>query len=259
MRDYCGWRARIGLVYMASSIVMEPECYAMAPEGVSIHTSRLHLPAVTASGLTEMMSEGPLEETTGLLARAPLDSAVFGGTSASFLGGRGYDDAVAQRMRAKLGGVPVTTTSTAALQAFAMMGVRRITFTGPYVPEVTDRGRRFFAENGLEVLGAHGMGIDGDHAIGDVPLEAVYRFVKSHVEPGSDAVFISCTNLRTVGAIAALEKDLGLPVVSAIQVSFWGALRAAGVEEKVEGFGSLFDLGRPDDVESDESSHRTAV
>ena len=33
MRDYYGWRARIGLIYPAACCVMEPELYAMAPEG----------------------------------------------------------------------------------------------------------------------------------------------------------------------------------------------------------------------------------
>ena len=51
MKDYYGWRARIGLIYMASSTVMEPEFYAMAPEGVSIHTDRIILPAPTIEGL----------------------------------------------------------------------------------------------------------------------------------------------------------------------------------------------------------------
>ena len=37
-----------------------------------------------------------------------------------------------------------------------------------------------------------------------------------------DGVFISCTGLRTVGAIEALEQDLGRPVVSAIQAIILG-------------------------------------
>ena len=39
MDDIYGWRARIGLIYMASSWVMEPEFHAMAPPGVTIHTT----------------------------------------------------------------------------------------------------------------------------------------------------------------------------------------------------------------------------
>ena len=41
MKSHLGWRARIGLIYPARGVVMEPECYAMAPEGVSISVSRI--------------------------------------------------------------------------------------------------------------------------------------------------------------------------------------------------------------------------
>lgn len=111
--------------------------------------------------------------------------------------------------------------------------------------EVTARGRAFFEANGVTVLDAVGLGIAGDHAIGSVPLEEVYRFVKRSAVPGSDAVFISCTNFRTVGAIATLEQDLGVPVVSAIQASFWHVLRLAGVAGGKTEFGSLFAQGIP--------------
>ena len=44
MKDYIGWRARIGLIYMASSTVMEPEFYAMSPEvQEKLHTRYLGL------------------------------------------------------------------------------------------------------------------------------------------------------------------------------------------------------------------------
>src|SRR5262245_21222808 len=58
MKDYYVWRGRIGRIYMAASTVMEPEFYAMAPEGISIHTDRIVLPAPTIPGLEKMM-EGP--------------------------------------------------------------------------------------------------------------------------------------------------------------------------------------------------------
>ena len=60
-------------------------------------------------------------------------------------------------------------------------------------------------------------------------------------EGKADTVFISCTGLRTIGAIEALEADLGRPVVSAIQATFWDALCIAKVHDVQPGFGSLFD------------------
>lgn len=241
MIDHYGWRARIGLIYMNTGTVMEPEFCAMAPEGVSIHTDRIHLREVTVGGLDEMMDSDGTERCAESLARAPLGSIVFGGTSATFLRGMGYDEIIKARMAQVSNGIPVTTTSTAALKALRLLGVTRLSFVGPYDEHITTRGREFFTQNGFEVLSADGMGLQKDKEIGAVTLEEVYDFAKRRASPRADGVFISCTNLRSVGAIAALEADLGVPVVSAIQASFWDALRIAGVRASRPGFGRLFE------------------
>ena len=241
MKDYYGWRAKIGLIYMASSTVMEPEFYAMAPEGVSIHSARIHLPEASVEGLRNMMEGDQVEEAAGLLAKAPLQAITFGGTSATFLEGMGYDRKVIARMQGAAGGIPASATSTAALKALETLGAKKVSFVGPYIEEVTERGRRFFEENGYEITGAHGMEVLHDPDINAISLERTYAFTKQAAEADADAVFVSCTGLRTIGAIEALEQDLGKPVVSAVQATFWDALRIAGVDERVKGFGSLFD------------------
>lgn len=221
---------------------MEPELYAMAPEGVSIHTSRITLPEVTVRGLTTMMEAEEVERCTRELAQAPLHVIVFGGTSATFLSGIGWDEKVRARMEAVANGIPATTTSTAVLKALRALHARRVTLVTPYLDEITDRGRVFLEENGFTVVKAQGLQLKDDYAIGAVTTEQVYDFTRRAIAPGTDIVFISCTNLRTVGAIAALETTLGVPVVSANQASFWDCLRIAGVQENVEDFGQLFNL-----------------
>jgi len=242
LRDYYGWRARIGLIYMDSGTAMEAEFYAMAPEGVSTHTSRIHLPEVTVSGLSAMMSGDAVEVCTRQLAAAPLHAILFGGTSATFLEGIGWDEKIAGRMASIAGGVPVTTTSTALLRALRALEARRIAFVTPYIEEVTERGRRFLEANGFEVLSSDGLGLSRDHDIGNVKTEEIYGFARRVAHPEAEALAISCTNLRTIGAIAPLEEDLGVPVVSANQASFWDCLRLAKVGAPVRGFGRLFEL-----------------
>jgi maleate isomerase len=70
--------------------------------------------------------------------------------------------------------------------------------------------------------------------------------VRAADHPAADAIFISCTNFRTIGVLAALERDLGKPVVSAIQASFWHCLRLAGVEDAIDGYGRLLSLPAPE-------------
>ncbi len=47
------------------------------------------------------------------------------------------------------------------------------------------------------------------------------------------------------GAIQALEEDLGRPVLTANQVTFWQALRLSGVRAPIPGYGQLFALEPP--------------
>lgn len=240
MKDYYGWRARIGLIYMASSTVMEPEFYAMAPEGVSIHTDRIVLPAPTIEGLEKMMEGPEVQRCAAFLAQAPLHVIMFGGTSATFLHGIGWDRKVIEQMDEVTHGIPTSTTSTASLNALRAVGARKISIATPYLDVITERARRFFQDGGFEVLASKGLNLDKDYDIGAVPLESVYEFAKRNCHPDSDALFLSCTNWRTVGAIESLESDLGIPVISAIQASFWECLRLAHVVEGGEGFGKVF-------------------
>ena len=72
------------------------------------------------------------------------------------------------------------------------------------------------------------------------PLE-VYRFAKESFSEEADGLFISCTNLRTFEVIELLEKEIGKPVVTANQATFWRSLKLAKVNEKIKGYGRLME------------------
>ncbi|MGH7265633.1 MAG: maleate cis-trans isomerase family protein [Candidatus Rokuibacteriota bacterium] len=246
MDDIYGWRARIGLLYPFAGWVMEPEFYRMAPPGVTTLTARVTLVAATMDGLADMARSPEVERCTEGLATAPVQVICFGGTSASFLHGPDWDAGLRERMAKAAGGIPVTTTSAAGVRAFRAFGVQRIAFVGPYLADVTERGRRFFEASGFKVLTALGMDLDHDRTIGRVTLEEVYHLARRGDHPDAEAIFISCTGLKTIGVLAALERDLGKPVVSANQASFWDCLRLAGIPDRLTGFGGLFDLRSPE-------------
>jgi maleate isomerase len=237
--DGDGSLARIGLIYMASSVVMESEMWAMAAEGVSIHTTRIKLPKVTVQGIEEMMGAPQLEEAARLLAQAPIDVLCFGGTSASFLHGTAYDRALTEKLKVWAPGKKINTASTATLAALAAMKAGPVALATPYVDDIHSRAIRFLEENGHKVLRHRNLGIDTDIALAQVSLDEVYDLVKSVDHPDATAVFISCTNFRSAGAIEALETALGKPVISAIQASFWHSLKIAGVNGARPGFGHL--------------------
>ena len=61
----------------------------------------------------------------------------------------------------------------------------------------------------------------------------------------AEAVFIGGNGFRAVGAIEALEEDLGRPVLTANQVILWHGLRLAGAKARVLGYGRVFDVPLP--------------
>lgn len=242
MQDFYGWRARIGLIYPSSSTVMEPELYAMAPEGVSIHTTRQDIGTIDVEGLRNWVGDDIVERCTRQLAQASLHSIILGGTSASFIEGKGWDEKICARMEAVSGGIPATTATTAVTKALVAFNRTRVSFVTAYTDEVNERGCRFLSQHGFSVVDSAGLGIVDDKQISAVPAEVVYDFARRSVSDKAEILFISCTGLRTVGVIRALEEDLGIPVVTSNQASFWHALRLAGVKAHIEGFGALFEF-----------------
>ena len=60
------------------------------------------------------------------------------------------------------------------------------------------------------------------------------------LRPETEALFISCSNLRTLDIIDALERESGKPVVTSNQAAMWGTLRKIGDKRAVPGAGRLF-------------------
>ena len=240
--DGFGSKGRIGLVYMASSVVMEDEMNAMAAPGVTVHASRLRFPKVTVEGIDDMMRSPELEQAVALVGQAPIDVVCFGGTSASFLHGTAWDAALIEKIANWTDGIAATTASTASVAALDQVASGGpISLVTPYVDEIIERAESFFVDNGHAVVASAGMGITSDWDLAEVPLQRVYDMAMAVDRPETEAIFISCTNLRSIGAIVSLEEALGKPVVSAVQASFWHSLQVAGIDHGWTGrFGSLF-------------------
>ena len=231
---------RLGLIYIASSIVMDAEWAAMAAPGLSIHTTRVRLPKVTLEGIDQMMNAPELEQSARLVGSAPIDVLCFGGTSASFVYGTAYDKALIGRMEGWAPGVKATTASTASLAALAEVKAGPVALATPYVDAIHQRAINFLESNGHQVLNSGNLGIDEDWALAEVPLEKVFDHVVACDHPDATAIFISCTNFRSAGVIEALETALGKPVISAVQASFWHCLEVAAIDGARPGYGQLF-------------------
>jgi maleate isomerase len=231
------WRARIGILYPGDGL-LDDEFWRLAPAGVGVFVTRTMVPRAEVSAkVVEELASDPDIEQSALRYAIDLSSIAFACTSVSFFRGAGGDQEIIERIE-KAAGVPATTTSTAAVKALQALGTARVAVATPYVDEINDRLADFLAGHGFLVVAMKGLQLGRD--IGLVPAGDVYQFVKGMQRPEADAIFISCTNFATVEILDALEQDLGLPVISANQVTMWEALNLAGVKPFKPGCGSLF-------------------
>ena len=57
----------------------------------------------------------------------------------------------------------------------------------------------------------------------------------------AEAVFLSCTNLRTLGVLAEIEAMTGKLALSSNQAMAWHMMQLAGIDHRPAGFGKLFE------------------
>ena len=108
---------------------------------------------------------------------------------------------------------------------------------------MTEGAAGYFGGAGLEVVLAESADLPKNQR--DVQPGTLYEWTRARVPKSADVVFIGGNGFRAIGAIEALEEDLGRPVLTANQVILWQALRLAGTNARVSGYGRIFDAPLP--------------
>ncbi|MCX7153841.1 MAG: aspartate/glutamate racemase family protein [Proteobacteria bacterium] len=235
-----GWRAKIGLIVPTTNTVNEAEWARMAPEGVSIHVTRMVLH--TGSGGTDSAAalDRDIAAAIATLTPASVDVIAYGCTAGSMVSPL---DKLPARMR-ELGGVPAVATAPAIVHALRALGARKIALATPYHDALNNHEIAFLAEHGIETLSASGLGIGGGGVheyvnIARVPEETVLEHVRAADHPEADAMLVSCTDFATLNILPQLERELGKPVVSSNLATWWQALRTAGIDDHFADMGRL--------------------
>lgn len=244
--DGLGYRARIGLLTPNDDAVPESEFWTMAPEGVSVHVGRV--PLID----TRTFSDPPHpDDATALLAALPMQAIVFAFTTTSYILGPDGEQALKARLEKRSNGIPVLLPCPAAVAAFHALGVRRIALIHPpwFTDDQQQLGVAYFQNQGFDVVYANQMQLRGlSLAKPTDPLRKftelypaeLFAFARAQVPATAEAVLFAGNGFRAVGMIAALEEELGRPVLTGNQVALWYALRHAGVRAPVNGYGRVF-------------------
>lgn len=233
------WRARLGLVVLSTDHTLEFEFGSlMRIPGVSFYVSRIaNTPQITPDSLQAM---GALigDQAALLLPGEHLDVIGYGCTSASIVMGEEF---VFDQIRANHPHSDITTPITAAFAAFRALDLSRIGVLTPYSNEVNQLMKRYIEKSGFSIGAFGSFNVGDDNQVARISTDSIRQaLLEIGRDDGVEALFLSCTNLRSLEVVREVEAILGKPVTSSNHAMAWHTLRLAGVDDSIEGVGHLF-------------------
>jgi maleate isomerase len=237
-------RVRLGMLTPSSNTMLEPVTQAMLaglPE-VTAHFARFPVTRIALSpDSLDQFDDAPILFAADLLAHAKVDTIAWNGTSASWMG-FDSDERLCERITAT-SGIPARTTVLAYRALFRQLGIRRLGLVTPYTGDVQARIQANWGAAGVDCQAERHLGLDDNFSFAEVEPESIAQMIRAVAAEGCDAVAVVCTNMDGARIGAALEAELGLPVLDSVAVTLWSCLHAAGVDpRRVQGWGGLFNL-----------------
>jgi maleate isomerase len=140
----------------------------------------------------------------------------------------------------ELAPAPVVSSAGALVDALHALGARRIGMVTPYLKELTRLVAGYIEDAGIEVGDALSLEVSDNQAVAALEAEDLKTHWKRLDLRNCDALVLSaCVQMPSLAAIEEVERDSGLPTLSAATATTWAILRALNLEPVVPGAGAL--------------------
>lgn len=215
-----GTRATLGLIVLQSDETIEQDFRRIFPDrDIAIYASRV------PSGL-EVSRDTLAEMAENLPAAADLfpksisfDVVGYGCTSGTAVIGA---DRVAALVKSRCATPHVTNPLTGLIAQCQAKGVSRLAMVSPYVEAVSQTMRDRLSEAGIATPVFGSFGVAEEAKVARISERSIEQAALEMAQGAQvDALFLSCTNLRTLDVIARIEAATGLPVFSSNQALAW--------------------------------------
>ena len=241
--DHLGYRMKFGALGPSTNTIVQPDFDDMRPVGVTNHYSRIIIPndpVNTDEAFLQLVKniQGNTLQAVDVLKSCEMQYLVMGMSAATFWGGRKGAEQYLQMMRDRAG-VDVSCGSFATEAALHVFKARRIAFFSPYFPVANAQVRRFYADCGFTVVRDICLQRPSPVQIAHTSDEMCRDALRQLDGDDIDAIVQVGTNLSMLRFAAAAEWYLGKPVIAINAATYWHALRAVGIQDKMQGFGKL--------------------
>lgn len=230
-----GYDLSIGMLLPSGNLVAERQMQQMLAPRVALHTTRLPLTGSSETQLKAMIDN--LEAAARLLADARVDQIAFNCTAVSTFD-PASEPAISKRI-ADATNTTALTTAQALVAALNYLSARRIVLITPYIEAINRREKVFFAHHGFDVVHDVGYDIETNWDMAQQPPATWAEFTLANRRAQADAYVLSCTAIESADVIDELERELGKPVLTSNQALAWYCQRQGGIQQAVQGFGTL--------------------
>jgi arylmalonate decarboxylase len=232
----------LGLMYPPPNYPLPPEVTQLYPKGIKFLAEGLGLERMTPEEYDRIVPR--IMPAADRLKAAGAAALSIMGTSLTFYKGAKYNQELIDGVR-KATGLPTTSMSTGIVKGLQAVNAKRIAVATAYADEVNSRLHRFLEESGFQVVGLEGLGIIRFADSPPVTQAMLSKFCADTYAAysKSDALLISCGNLKTTDLVVPLEAQCKVPVVSSTPAALWYSVKTAGMSGKSVGFGQLLSKG----------------
>lgn len=243
MTDRLGWRRKFGVIAPSTNTIVQPEFAMMQVPGVTSHFSRIHIRDMNMAdddGMERLLDQirAEIGSACDRVMTCEPDYMVMGMSAETFWDGVEGNRAFVQQIN-DLTGLDVATGAEACERALHLFGAKRIGVVTPYQPVGDENVVKFFGELGFEVAAIKGLKCPTAVSIAHVS-EAELRDAMHEVNDSSVDAIVQCgTNLCMSELADEAERWLDKPVIAINAATWWMALRENGIEDRIQGFGTL--------------------
>jgi len=233
--------ATLGLIVLQVDETIEQDFRRLFSDpSTALYISRIPSGAeLTPDTIADM--ESALPQAASLLPpSAHFDAIGYACTSGTTLIGAGR---VAELVKGAATTQTVSDPLTASIAALQALNVDSVGIVSPYVASVAAPIKSAFEAAGFNVPATLSFGEQIEARVARIDPTSIRDAALDVAKTkGVEAVFLSCTNLRTLDVIDDIEDRTGLPVVSSNQTLAWHMARAAKLDLDPARFGRLLSL-----------------
>ena len=236
--------AKIGVLVPFTNVNLEPDMQLLCPEGCTVHFERLGGYDVDKIPGAEQMSglgSSNLDDTLRLISGVRPKAILYGCTSATLTHGVEFDRSLADSIAKTCGSISITAAG-ALVNALTTLGATQIGFSSPYIGEVNRLAIEFLASENIKTVSQFEIEAELDnYGQGELKPEEVFELAIKADQPDVEAIVLSCTDMRSVEAIADIEQATGKPVVTSNQAMIFELCQKLKLPKPNYAAGRLFD------------------